>query len=82
MIVHRRALLGDVAVPRTNRELLELKKKLRESSVADLEREFVLEALQRNDWNVTRTAAAVGIQRPNFQLLMRRHGIRARDQSR
>ena len=82
MIVHRRALLGDVAVPRTNREFLELKKKLRESSVADLEREFVLEALQRNDWNVTRTAAAVGIQRPNFQLLMRRHGIRARDQSR
>jgi two-component system NtrC family response regulator len=80
MIVHRRALLGDFSVPRTNREFLELKKKLRESSVADLEREFVLEALQRNDWNVTRAAAAVGIQRPNFQLLMRRHGIRARDQ--
>jgi len=81
MIVHRRALLGDLAVPKTNREFLELKKKLRESSVADLEREFVLEALQRNGWNVTRAAAAVGIQRPNFQLLMRRHGIRARDQS-
>ena len=36
----------------------------------------MLEALQRNGWNVTRAAADVGIQRPNFQMLMRRHGIK------
>jgi len=63
-------------IPTTNAEFLAIKKRLREQAVADLEREFVLEALQRHGWNVTRTAAAVGIQRPNFQMLMRRHGIK------
>ena len=75
--ITRQTLPADVAVPQTNREFLALKKQLREQAVADLEREFVLEALQRNNWNVTRAAAEVGIQRPNFQMLMRRHGIRA-----
>jgi len=70
------ALPAAVAIPRTNHEFLVLKKRLREQAVADLEREFVLDALQRNGWNVTHAAAEVGIQRPNFQMLMRRHGIR------
>jgi transcriptional regulator of acetoin/glycerol metabolism len=37
----------------------------------------VLEALERNNWNVTRAAQEVDIQRPNFQALMRKHGIRS-----
>jgi len=73
----RQTLPADLSIPKNNREFLALKKRLREQSVADLEREFVLEALQRNHWNVTRAAAEVGIQRPNFQMLMRRHGVRA-----
>jgi transcriptional regulator with PAS, ATPase and Fis domain len=73
----RQTLPADLSIPTNNREFLALKKRLREQSVADLEREFVLEALQRNHWNVTRAAAEVGIQRPNFQMLMRRHGVRA-----
>ncbi len=81
MIVSRRALPGDIPLPRTNREFLELKKKVRESSVAELEREFVLDALQRNGGNVTRAAADVGLLRPNFQLLMRKHGIKAGEQT-
>ncbi|MCX6553300.1 MAG: sigma-54 dependent transcriptional regulator [Acidobacteria bacterium] len=72
----RQTLPADLTIPRNNREFLALKKRLRDQAVAELEREFVLEALQRNGWNVTRTAADVGIQRPNFQMLMRRHGIR------
>ena len=63
-------------VPQNNKEFLALKKKLREQAIGELEREFVLEALQRNDWNVTKAAQEVGIQRPNFQALMRKHGIR------
>ena len=73
----RQTLPADLSIPRTNQEFLALKKRLREQAVADLEREFVLEALQRSNWNVTRAAAEVGIQRPNFQMLMRRHGVRA-----
>lgn len=72
----RQSVPADLSVPATNKEFLALKKRLREQAVNDLEREFVLEALQRNGWNVTRAAAEVGIQRPNFQMLMRRHGIR------
>ena len=74
--ITRQGLGGDFPIPKTNREFVSLKKKLREQSVADLEREFVLEALQRNAWNVSRAALEVGIQRPNFQALMRKHGIR------
>ena len=74
----RQTLPADLHIPTTNKEFLAIKKRLREQAVADLEREFVLEALQRHGWNVTRTAAAVGIQRPNFQMLMRRHGIKGR----
>jgi DNA-binding NtrC family response regulator len=72
----RQTLPADLQIPKTNREFLALKKRLREQAVTDLEREFVLEALQRNGWNVTRAAAEVGIQRPNFQMLMRKHGVR------
>jgi len=72
----RQTLPADLHIPTTNKEFLAIKKRLREQAVADLEREFVLEALQRHRWNVTRAAAAVGIQRPNFQMLMRRHGIK------
>ena len=72
----RQTLPADLQIPTTNKEFLALKKRLREQAVTDLEREFVLEALQRNGWNVTRAAADVGIQRPNFQMLMRKHGIR------
>jgi len=75
--VRRSGPAADLPVPRTNAEFLALKRRLREQSIADLEREFVVEALDRNGWNVTRAAAEVGIQRPNFQALMRRHGIRA-----
>jgi DNA-binding NtrC family response regulator len=72
----KHGLIGDdIAVPRTNREFLDLKKRLRVQAVAEIEREFVLDALQRYGWNVSRAAHEVGIQRPNFQALMRKHGI-------
>jgi DNA-binding NtrC family response regulator len=68
---------ADAPVPRNNEEFLTLKKKIKEKAVSDLESEFVLAALQRNQWNVTRAAQEVGIARPNFQALMRKHGIRS-----
>ncbi len=64
--------------PRTAEELKQLKKSLRERSVEVLERQFVLEALKRNDWNVTRSAQDTAMLRANFQALMRKHGVRVR----
>jgi transcriptional regulator with GAF, ATPase, and Fis domain len=83
--VIRRAHLGDIAqaqaaaeVPRTSDELKRLKKATREKSVEDIEKAFVLEALKRNDWNVTRSADDTGMQRANFQSLMKKYDIKVR----
>jgi DNA-binding NtrC family response regulator len=65
--------------PRTSKELKEAKKKIREAAAEELERAFVMHALSRNDWNATKAAQETGMQRPNFQALMRKHGVRIKD---
>jgi transcriptional regulator with GAF, ATPase, and Fis domain len=67
---------SDTPTPKTSAELKEIKKKLRESAVESIEKSFILDALTRNDWNVTKSAEDVGMQRPNFQALMRKCNIR------
>jgi DNA-binding NtrC family response regulator len=66
------------AAPKTGEELKRIKKAAREKSVEAIEKAFVLDALKRNDWNVTKSAAETGMQRANFQALMKKHGIRLR----
>ncbi|MFH1434573.1 MAG: sigma-54 dependent transcriptional regulator [Pseudomonadota bacterium] len=66
----------DFPVPRTSKELNRARKEAREKSVAKVERLFVLEALERSGWNVTRASDDVGMARQNFQALMRKHGIK------
>ena len=69
----------DLEVPRTSDELKRTKKAAREKSVENIEKLFVLEALKRNAWNVTKSAEETGMQRANFQALMKKYGIRVRD---
>jgi DNA-binding NtrC family response regulator len=64
-------------VPRTNEELKALKRQAHEQACADIERAFVIEALRRSDWNVSRAARDTGMLRPNFHALMRKYRIRA-----
>jgi two-component system NtrC family response regulator len=64
--------------PRTNAELKRRKKELRAKTVERLEKEFLVYALTRNQGNVTRAAKDVGMQRSNFQGLMKKHGVTAR----
>ncbi len=66
-------------VPRTTEELKEAKKEIRERAVQPIERAFLLEALKRNDWNITKAAEEVGMLRPNFQALLKKQGISVRD---
>jgi len=68
----------DVDVPKTSDELKRIKKATREKSVEGIERLFVLEALKRNGWNVTKSAEETGMQRANFQALMKKYDIRIR----
>ena len=63
-------------VPSTNEELKELKKEVKKQAGDRVERNFLLHALSRNDWNVTHAAKNVGIQRTNFQNLLKKHAIK------
>lgn len=63
-------------VPETNEELKRMKKEFRQEAVGWLERNFVIQALNRNDWNITKAANYVGMQRTNFHTLMRKYRIR------
>jgi len=69
----------DRPAPRTKDELKEAKKRIREETSGDVERAFIIQALSRNDWNVTKAAQDTGMQRPNFQALMRKRGVRLKD---
>lgn len=62
-------------VPGSAEELKWMKKKLREDAVKPLEQAFLLAALERNNWNVTKAADEVGMLRPNFQSLLKKQGI-------
>jgi DNA-binding NtrC family response regulator len=68
-------------VPRTNEELKALKRRLVDRTRSELERAFVIEALRRNNWNVSRAAKETGMLRPNFHALMRRYGVRAEEEA-
>jgi transcriptional regulator with GAF, ATPase, and Fis domain len=70
--------LADMDVPTTSEELKNIKKVARQKSVENVEKLFVLGALKRNDWNVTEAANETGMQRPNFQALMKKYDIRIR----
>ena len=63
-------------IPSTNEELKRIKKEIRQMAVSKVEKNFVLNALAQNNWVVTRAAKKVGLQRTNFQNLMKKHGIK------
>jgi DNA-binding NtrC family response regulator len=65
-------------IPQTVDELKETKRILREKATEPLEKAFLLQALERNNWNITRAAEETGMQRPNFQTLMKKLSISSR----
>jgi DNA-binding NtrC family response regulator len=62
-------------VPKTAEELKTMRREITQKILNEIENAFVLEALKRNNWNVTRAAEDVGLLRPNFHALMRKHNI-------
>ena len=63
-------------IPETNDELKQLKKEIREKAVIRVEKNFLLNALAKSQWNITQAAKNAGLQRSNFQTLMKKHGIK------
>jgi DNA-binding NtrC family response regulator len=62
-------------IPQTNEALKQAKKCIRTAAIRDVEKKFLLNALEQNNWNVTKAARQTGLQRTNFQNLMKKHGI-------
>lgn len=58
--------------PRTWKELRALKRTI----TRDLERRFLIAALERCGYNISQAAESVGMQRPNFHALLRSHGLK------
>ncbi len=69
------------SVPGTAQELKETKKRIREEAVRPLEKAFLIQALERNSWNISKAAEEVGMLRPNFQAMLKKLGITARGHS-
>ena len=63
------------AIPETIEELKAVKKYLVEVRYGELEKAFLVKALKASNGNITHAAAKVGIQRPNFHALMRKHNL-------
>lgn len=72
---------GGGHVPFNSEELKEMKRHIRDHAVESLEKAFVINALERNNWSVTRAAEETGILRPNFQGMLKRLGISIKSQS-
>lgn len=66
-------------VPETADGLKEAKKDARRQTVESIEKTFLIRALERSGWNVTAAAREVGMARPNFQALLRKYHLRARE---
>ena len=75
-LLHNGTVGARSIVPSDIEELKKIKRVLRKKSVEDVERLFVMRALNRNNWNVTRAAEDVKMDRSNFQAIMRKHGIK------
>ena len=73
-------ILDQDFVPSSLKELKETKKQIRERAVEPVEKAFVLNALKRNNWNVSQAAEETGMLRPNFHALLKKLGISVRDE--
>ncbi len=75
--LHHKDDLEDIfaKIPENNEELKEMKKEIRKKSVRKLEKNFLLNALEKNDWNVSKAAEQTGLQRTNFHAMMKKYGI-------
>jgi DNA-binding NtrC family response regulator len=65
----------NITAARTGAELKEMKKRMRTQAVENVEKAFLIEALKRNQWNVSKAARDVGMYRQNFQAMMRKYNI-------
>ena len=67
--------LRSASIPDSFKELKEFKKRVMWEFVGQLEKAFLLKALKATNGNISRAAERVGVQRPNFYALMKKHKL-------
>ena len=72
-----KSTLADQDVPESASELKARKKAFIEEHFGRIEKAFALKALKAANGNITRAAERVGMKRPNFHTLMKKHNISA-----
>jgi len=65
----------DQYIPTNYEDLKDMKKTVKNEAVAKIEINFITNALISNEWNVSKTATAVGIDRRMLQNMMKKYGI-------
>lgn len=65
----------DHPIPQTLKELNAAKKQLLEETFGQIQKAFLIKALRASNGNITRAAERVGMQRPNFYALLKKHRI-------
>ena len=62
-------------LPRKWNDFKAYKQQVQENAASEVERQFLIGALQQAGGNVSKAAANVGMQRSNFHHLLRKHKI-------
>ena len=76
--IYTKASPGSDAVPETVEQLRSTKKTIVERHYLPIEKAFLQKAVTAAGGNITEAAARVGMKRPNFSTLLKKHGISPR----
>jgi len=67
------------SIPKTIDELKKAKKQIKEKAIKNIEKNFIINALKKNNWNISKAAKDVGMKRQNFQALIRKYQIKPKN---
>ena len=69
----------ELKLPADREELKQMKKEAQQKAKEEIEKRFIIEALRQGGGNVIRSAEMVGMDRRQFQNLLRKYGISRKD---
>jgi DNA-binding NtrC family response regulator len=75
----RKEIKEGVRPPADREELKQMKKVAQQKAKGEIEKRFIIEALKQGGGNVMRSAEMVGMDRRQFQNLLRKYGISRKD---
>ncbi|UCD72383.1 MAG: sigma-54-dependent Fis family transcriptional regulator [Syntrophobacterales bacterium] len=73
------ALPAEERTPRNTQQLKHMKKREKERVVGKIEKQFIIEALRRNKGNISRSATDVGMDRRQFQNMIKKYRVFVED---